>query len=375
MRLLTLDRALRFRFAEKEGKETAADSIVRIPPGVPYLFTDDLANQLHNTEHGRHVVDDRPASELWRPYRGEPLDGKRLFVWRSGGLGDLLFISPLLAELKRRHPTCEIVFGSLPKNLPVLLNNPHVDDLVAPPVPRSYLERFDYHLEFEGTIETSKDAALHAVDLFANHAGVSIADDANKLPVYVVGQQERLRAHRAIKAAKLKPNKRPLIVAQAAASVILRSYPPQHMGEVFRALTGANCDVAVVGGASQFDPAWIMPGVVNFCGRFANVREAVALLSKAAAFIGPDSSFVHFAAALGIPTVALYGPFPGAVRTAFYPKCVTLEADAAICPHFPCMAHSPAPCRLAQEMKQTASPCLEAIAPATVAAAAFQILA
>lgn len=51
-----------------------------------------------------------------------------------------------------------------------------------------------------------------------------------------------------------------------------------------------------------------LPGRVhNMIGQF-NLSETGYLLSRASIYVGPDTGITHMAAALGIPTVALYGP-------------------------------------------------------------------
>ena len=49
------------------------------------------------------------------------------------------------------------------------------------------------------------------------------------------------------------------------------------------------------------------PGTMNLAGRLS-LGEAACLLSRAAVFLGPDTALTHMAAALGVPTVAFYGP-------------------------------------------------------------------
>jgi heptosyltransferase-3 len=46
---------------------------------------------------------------------------------------------------------------------------------------------------------------------------------------------------------------------------------------------------------------------LNLAGQL-NLEQSVYLLSRAAIYIGPDTTLTHAAAALGVPTVALYGP-------------------------------------------------------------------
>jgi len=49
------------------------------------------------------------------------------------------------------------------------------------------------------------------------------------------------------------------------------------------------------------------PGTLNLAGRLS-LGETGCLISRAAVFLGPDTAVTHMAAALGVPTVALYGP-------------------------------------------------------------------
>ncbi|MFI4923346.1 MAG: glycosyltransferase family 9 protein, partial [Burkholderiales bacterium] len=46
---------------------------------------------------------------------------------------------------------------------------------------------------------------------------------------------------------------------------------------------------------------------LNLAGRL-NLQQVACLLSRAAIYVGPDTVVTHIAAALGVPTVALYGP-------------------------------------------------------------------
>ncbi|MBI3044330.1 MAG: glycosyltransferase family 9 protein [Betaproteobacteria bacterium] len=49
------------------------------------------------------------------------------------------------------------------------------------------------------------------------------------------------------------------------------------------------------------------PGTLNLAGRLS-LAQSGCLVSRAAVFLGPDTALTHMAAALGVPTVALYGP-------------------------------------------------------------------
>jgi heptosyltransferase-3 len=49
------------------------------------------------------------------------------------------------------------------------------------------------------------------------------------------------------------------------------------------------------------------PGTINLAGKLS-LGETGCLVSRAAIFVGPDTAVTHMAAALGVATVALYGP-------------------------------------------------------------------
>jgi lipopolysaccharide heptosyltransferase III len=49
------------------------------------------------------------------------------------------------------------------------------------------------------------------------------------------------------------------------------------------------------------------PGTINVAGQLS-LGEASCLVSRAVVFLGPDTALTHAAAALGVPTVAFYGP-------------------------------------------------------------------
>ena len=72
--------------------------------------------------------------------------------------------------------------------------------------------------------------------------------------------------------------------------------------------------VVLTGGPDPDEVAYVadlargMPaGTLNFAGKLS-LGAAGCILSRAACYIGPDTAMTHVAAALGVPTVALYGP-------------------------------------------------------------------
>lgn len=84
--------------------------------------------------------------------------------------------------------------------------------------------------------------------------------------------------------------------------------------EVARWLAARGHRVVLSGGSDSSEIAYVAdlalgmpPGTMNLAGKLS-LGEAGCLVSRAAVFLGPDTALTHMAAALGVPTVAFYGP-------------------------------------------------------------------
>ena len=56
---------------------------------------------------------------------------KNIFVLRNNDLGDVLVATPLLKGLKTANPGCKISIGVGDWAIPLLRNNPYVDEVIA----------------------------------------------------------------------------------------------------------------------------------------------------------------------------------------------------------------------------------------------------
>ena len=85
-------------------------------------------------------------------------------------------------------------------------------------------------------------------------------------------------------------------------------------GEIAHWLDGRGYRVVLTGGSDPLEIAFVadvasdMPsGVINAAGRLS-LSASANLVSRARVYVGPDTALTHVAAALGVPTVAIYGP-------------------------------------------------------------------
>lgn len=91
-------------------------------------------------------------------------------------------------------------------------------------------------------------------------------------------------------------------------------WPAERYGELAKRLSCAGSDVAVIGWADEKElcakVAAGRAGVFDLAGRLA-LGETLGMLSQCTACVGNDSGLTHCAHALGIPTIALFGPTDG----------------------------------------------------------------
>lgn len=92
---------------------------------------------------------------------------------------------------------------------------------------------------------------------------------------------------------------------------LARRWPIERFAEVVRSLTSRERIATVVAGTGRERanalPLLHLPGVVDFMGE-TTVASLAGVLSMSALVIGGDSGICHLAAALGKPTISIFGP-------------------------------------------------------------------
>lgn len=343
------------------------DNIIMLP-GKGYVWPEEHIPFLQQPEFVNFIEKIEPL-DILPFYHGESLDRKKLLVWRSGGYGDILFLLPLLRKIRRMWPKSEINFACFKQYNMIFRGSRLISNFAIIPPSEDTIREHDYLLHFEKTIESSTDPNVHAVDVFANHAGIELSDDEKRID-YRIDKKVRQAARDLIHVTYKVPPWGKCIAIQAASSSIIRNYPPHLMDRVIAELSKHGFFIFIFGTEGQGNPQWLKhERVMDTAGRFP-MEISVAMLQEMHLLIAPDSSLVHFAGALNVPTVALYGPFPGAIRTKYYPRCLTLEATY---PCAPCFLHQQEPCAFSMELnKGFWSPCFETIPPEKIVEAALE---
>ena len=109
----------------------------------------------------------------------------------------------------------------------------------------------------------------------------------------------------------LASEKRPIVTLSPGAVGVGKAWPVSHFAELARALAADGASVWVLGGPHEMKLA---SQIISLGGKSArdltgnNLRDAVLAHAAADVAVTNDSGLMHVAAAIGTPTVAIFGP-------------------------------------------------------------------
>ena len=343
-----------FKFVQNYYREQA------IRKDVHYVMNFSIFQQLHlDKRTGSKLLVPSPMKfkNIYRPYMGQKLeDGATILVFRTGGIGDLLFIQPNLRYLKQQYPTCNIVFACGPQYQPMVnLWKDCVDEVITLPFRFDVLRASDYHMIFEGVIERCREAeTTNSYRLFTKWLGLNLPDEL-LIPKQTPDPKLIESAQQVLDEWKLKD----FIIMQIRASSPVRTPNPDFWVKIINQLTKKNFQVVLTDSPRQSGSVDKFMSrlkrklhVFNFSKYSESIGNTIALTSLSKGVVATDSSLLHIAASLDIPCFGIYGPFPGEIRLATYPKAKWINA-----PRFcaPCFLHGNKPCKYAE--KDGYSPC------------------
>ena len=299
-----------------------------------------------------------------RPKTKEPVEIKKILVRAPNWIGDAVMCLPAVAALKAAYPDAEITALTRGRAVPVFENNPAIAEVMEYDANgrhkgvtgRLRLRKeikargFDMAVLFQNAFDaafvsfisgipervgyardlrrrlltrpvvvTAEIKKRHQVFYYLNiikeldpKRGVN-ATEASKPPTPVIRlKDEEIRwAGEFLRQNGIK--KEMLIGAAPGASYgPAKRWPAAGFAEALRRLSTEYNGVPVIfGGVDDAeacrDAAELIAGrVINLAGR-TTLRQCMALLSRLKVFVTNDSGLMHVAAALGVPTVAVFG--------------------------------------------------------------------
>jgi len=317
---------------------------------INYVMGLGVYQQLHaNPQFGSKFL--KPSSlkfkNVYRPYLGQDLANKTLLVFRTGGIGDLLFIQPNLKYLKEQYPTCTIKFACGPQYQAMIETWDCIDKVLDLPFKSGELVGADYHALFEGVIERCTLAHTeNAYNLFSDWLGLSLPDEL-LVPEQKPKEDKVEFCLDKLKEWGVEPHK--FILLQLRASSPIRTPRPEFWANIINEVTDRGYDVLITDNPRQADHVDRFINeylknkekVFNFCRESESLDYSIALASLMRCVIATDSALNHIAVSLDKPCYGIYGPFPGSIRLKTYPKAGWVDAER---PCVSCYIHGHEPC-------------------------------
>ena len=214
-------------------------------------------------------------------------------IKRQGALGDVLLITPIIHELKKRYPDARIWIQTGCKE--ALRHHPDVDKVVSQNIERKAHTIIDLNLAYES------QPKLHLVDAYSQKAfGADLED---KRPFLYSSAQDEKRLARIVKG-QLDLAKEAFIVMHQAVSWENRTWPIASWNQVVEGLLQDGFKVVIIGRKKDF--SYLKdPRVINLHSQLtlSAIRE---LIKKSQLFIGPDSALIHIAMTTKTPIIGLF---------------------------------------------------------------------
>ena len=287
----------------------------------------------------------------------QPKDSAVLVTRAMGGLGDMLMMTPGLHALKQVDPGRTVYFAVPRQFHDLFVGNPDVE-LLDIENGRIDVSQFGawYNLTdcpaARTESRTAPNVKRNRIDIFAAAMGIRGRALRGMLrkPRYFVSDAERALARQFFLDNGLA--NQPVIGIQLSSAEPYRDYPAV---EVLAMELARNRKLILF--HNEMIVGYEHPNIVKADQQ--PFRLAFALAAECSLVVAPDSALVHLAAALDIPTIAMFGPTDAEVRTRYYERCVTMNARSELA-CIPCWRNEQIPCAITGGRQ---SACMRLISP------------
>lgn len=273
---------------------------------------------LHNTWLGSMQGVSTPA--IVKEYKIDiNLENKKLLFMRTKGKGDILFLSPLIKIIKEKYPNTSIDFCTIESDHDVLSLIPNIDNKIIFPIETSKFNEYDYHFVVANLIELSNnDQNRNVYDVYLEHLGLDPKD--------ISSEYKRPIIRRSI-FKEVKDNR---IGIHPFATSNVRSLDIRLVNLIINRLEENGFDVVIFSNEKERELN-SLPIKSKKCtwsiDKFNDLVRTAEFMRSCKCIIGVDSSIIHLAQGLGIPSIAIYGPFSSHSRVKYYKDITIIDSN------------------------------------------------
>jgi heptosyltransferase-2 len=281
---------------------------------------------------------------------------RRILIRATNWIGDAVMSMPALEAVRENFPASHIAVLARPWVVPLYESHPAADEVIPYGRHSGYRKNF---FEFLGAIRTVRSLHFDMAVLFQNAfeaaliayiAGIKIRvgydtdgrgfllshsvvrepevlkahqveyyltllralswDAPSKDPTLRAGPESVTRARSLLSAKGIEDHQLVVGLSPGAAYGPAKRWPVERFAAIGdRAIREWGAKVIVIGTEKDLGETLVSaaaPGVVNFCGT-TMLGDALALIKRCRVFVCNDSGLMHVAAALQVPTVAIFG--------------------------------------------------------------------
>ncbi len=264
--------------------------------------------------------------------KSQPPQMKHILFVTYNRIGDAVLSSGVLAWLADRYPDAEITVACGPAAATLFRDQPGVTRIIEMPKQKRaghwrslWKQTVGTHWDMVVDLRASliaytlrarqrhvlrQDTSLHRVPHIAGVLGLNPPPP----PRLATGKEARR------KATELVPDGSPVLAIGPTANWAGKAWPAENFVELIKRLTGPtgilpNARVMIIGAAAERDAALpVIASVpadrlIDLVGK-TDLPLTAACLERADFYVGNDSGPMHMAAAVGLPTLGLFGPSP-----------------------------------------------------------------
>jgi ADP-heptose:LPS heptosyltransferase len=335
---------------------------ISVNPGERLIFDDDNAMSIQTNPGSNafiyEITDLNPLlKELPTPATWKR---RRLLFYRNRGIGDQLICSALSRYAREilgaeAYQLCDKVHESVWAGNPYIGAAPLAVPLHIDAVWRSKGRPFfDRSFFIESASEWDSDSEQPNIydRLFAMMGVEAERVPAKyKRPVFMLHAEDTIRRIEWLKELGASSNRnlaKGYIFAQLRTTNAVRSFPPKLVEIILAAANefAGPREISIICADDKPFPPSIQtlidatPTAIDVSGRIPGVRMFGNIIAGSNLVIGPDSAALHFAAAVEVPALGIWGPFSPESRTAYYPNQIHLF-HRELCQNAPCFNFLP----------------------------------
>lgn len=234
---------------------------------------------------------------MYKPAQYKGGHQTRILIDRRAALGDLVMITPVVREMRVRYP--EAWIQVVTEEPGILKNNPHVN-LVVTPAEMQKSDPWDVYVNLNDAYE--KQVTSHYVDSYLHRAFGQTVAQVDRSPEMFPTQEEKENVDEAVS----EINSDYIVVHMRRWAWENKNIDIEIWSALFTRLHDKYPNVKIVTVGAKYD--YTVPNdpsrYINLVGQLT-VGEIQHLISRAKAFIGPDSGPFHIASTTKTPIVAL----------------------------------------------------------------------